>query len=244
MLMNRPAHPGREDGFALERCVIRGFSGDGIRVHEVLAFWMTACSVNHNGGDGLHYHGADGLINHNCFSGNRGAGIWAQEGTGSTTLNSNRIEWNRAGGLLASRAWNWTITGNCLDRSGGPALRFLPGHDGLSCYNMTVTGNTILRSAASAGLDLLDEAHARLEGCRGLVFSSNSLCAGVNDRAFSKEQGKQSPDMGLVIRDLDGSVISGNTLWQGSLKELIHDLGGHGERLVLRENVGSLGFLA
>ena len=79
----------------------------------------------------------------NWFSNNRGAGIRAVQGTGSSTFTANRIEWNRGGNMVVRNAWSWNITGNCFDRASGPSL-WLMGN----CHDFVITGNEFLRSGA------------------------------------------------------------------------------------------------
>ena len=52
--------------------------------------------------------------------------------------------------------------------------------------------------------------------------------------------GAWSPEHAMVFRDCAQTVIASNTMYQGALKSLVHDLGGHGEDFVQRDNVGSV----
>jgi len=229
----------REDFPAIERTMITGFTGDGIKMDNIWCFSIRGCAIGLNGGDGLKMSGADGYIIDTWISGNNGAGIRAQEGTGSTTITANRIEWNRGGGLLISAAWNYNITGNCIDRAWGPAIKLCPDPKRrLSCYNFTITGNTILRSGNVHAKDTLaeyDHANVWFEECGGLVFTGNSLSAGGDDGGT----GIVTPTYGMVLRGLIDSVVRNNVMFRGAEKQLIVDLGGHQNSLIL-DNVGSL----
>ena len=50
--------------------------------------------------------------------------------------------------------------------------------------------------------------------------------------------GRRSPEYALVIEKLKGCVIMGNTWWKGFLNEGIHDLGGHGDGVIIANNAG------
>ncbi len=233
-----------EDFPAIERSMVAHFSGHGLLMDDIWCFSLRGCAIGANHGDGLRMSGADGFIVDTWISGNCGAGIRAQEGTGSTTVTANRIEWNHSGGILCAAAWNWNITGNCIDRAGGAGIRLAPAgrpEEGPSCYGFTVTGNTILRCGAPlAGRKQVsphDTAGAVLEWCKGLVFSGNIINAGRNDAG---QGGDLTPEYGMVLGHLDGAVIRGNALWQGATKQLILDQGGHGGEVVIADNPGSL----
>ena len=44
----------------------------------------------------------------------------------------------------------------------------------------------------------------------------------------------------MVYRDLAETVISGNVMHRGALQELMVDLDGHGEGVVMKDNPGSV----
>lgn len=232
-----------EDFPAFERTMVSGFSGDGVRMDNIWCFSMRGCAIGTNHGDGLRMSGADGFISDTWISGNQGAGIRAQQGSGSTTVTANRIEWNRGGGILCAAAWNWNITGNCIDRAGGPGIQLAPAgrpEDGPSCHGFTVTGNTILRSGAPLwGRELIlphEAAGAYLDWCQGLVFTGNIINAGRDDAG----EGPLSPEYGLVLGNLRGAVVRNNVLWHGATRQLVLDLGGHGEEVLIGDNAGAL----
>ena len=50
-----------------------------------------------------------------------------------------------------------------------------------------------------------------------------------------------SPDYSIVVRRLASSVVKDNVMHEGSLKELLVDLGEHdAETVVIKDNVGTL----
>ena len=52
--------------------------------------------------------------------------------------------------------------------------------------------------------------------------------------------GAWSPSYGIVYKGLQDCVITNNVLYQGALRQLLVDLGGHGEGLVVKDNPGRL----
>jgi len=233
------ANPGKkeEDTPRIERCHVSHFTGDGIRLDPVWCFSIRGCEVIFNKGNGLGIRGWDGFILDNWFSGNGGSGIASIGVTASNTLTGNRIEWNRGGGIRILGGGHYNITGNYIDRSGGPGLALLPGEGGGPCNCITVTGNVIYRSGKPewTGGDEYESAHVRLEGGHGIVFVGNSLCVGQDDGG-----GVMSPRYSIVLRALKNAVVANNTMNIGSLKALVQDLGEHGEGVVIRDNVGNL----
>ena len=235
ILMDEFPEKKEEDTPRIERCHISRFTGDGIRLAPVWCFSIRGCEVIFNKGNALFVRGWDGFILDNWFSGNGGAGYLADGPNASITMTGNRIEWNAGGGIHVLGGSHYNITGNYIDRSGGPGIT-IRDRDGAPSFCFTVTGNVIYRSGkpewTAAGHD---SAHARFEGVHGLVFSGNSLCAGQDDGG-----GVMSPHYGIVLRALRHCVIKDNTLNIGALKELIVDLGGHEDGVIVKDNVGNL----
>jgi hypothetical protein len=225
-----------EDTPRIERCHISGFTGDGIRLDPVWCFSIRGCEIIFNQGHALWVKGWDGFILDNWFSGNGKAGYGAYEPNASITMTGNRIEWNHGGGIRVYGGSHYNITGNYIDRSGGPGISLLPRKDGAPCFAFTVTGNVIYRSGKPEWTsEDLDSAHVRFEECRGLVFSGNSLCLGQDDGS-----GKMSPRYGMVLRGLRNTIVKDNTLHIGALNELIKDQGGHADGVLIKDNVGSI----
>ena len=60
-------------------------------------------------------------------------------------MTGNRIEWNAHGGIRIPGGSHYNITGNYIDRSGGPGISLrCPRRAPCLCF--TITGNVIYRS--------------------------------------------------------------------------------------------------
>jgi len=225
-----------EDTPRIERCHISGFTGDGVRFDPVWCFSIRGCEVIYNGGNGLYVKGWDGFILDNWFSGNGGAGYCCDGPNASITMTGNRIEWNKNGGIRILGGSHYNITGNYIDRSGGPGISLRP-NDGTPSLCFTITGNVIYRSGKPdwTSNDPYESAHVRLEGCHGIVFSGNSMCVGQDDGG-----GVNSPEYGLVLRKLKNSIVKDNALHIGAMTRVIADLGEHEDGVIIKDNVGSL----
>ena len=227
----------QEDSPVIERCYISGFTGDGIHLSPVWCFSVRSCEIIFNQGNAMSVRGWDGFILDNWFSGNGGAGYASIGHHASVTMTGNRIEWNKGGGIVLHGGSHYNITGNYIDRSGGAGIALL-GKEGSPCLAMTVTGNVIYRSGKPEWTDQTDahaSTHVRIEGAHGVVFTGNSLCVGQDDGG-----GVNSPDYGIVLKSLQNSVVTNNTMHIGALKQLMCDLGEHGEGVVIRDNPGSI----
>ena len=75
----------------------------------------------------------------------------------------------------------------------------------------------------------------RGDGARGERRGGEGRRGGGRD---DRGRGEYTPAYGFILKNLDYSVVSGNTLHSGYLKEKILDLGGHGKEFVLKDNVG------
>ncbi len=237
ILVDKADYGKEEDTPRIERCRIAGFSGDGIRLERIWCFSVRHCMSSHNGGCGLRLRGWDGFILDNWFSGNREAGFGAYDENASTTVTGNRIEWNRAGGIVIHGGHHYNFGNNSVDRSGGPGISLLPRGD-RACQHTPVTGSCIWRSGKpkwQSG-DEHQSAQVRLECVRGLTFTGNTMMTGRDDNG----RGDYSPDYGIVYGCLENSILQGNVLHDGALKELLVGLGGHGPGVIVREHPGSL----
>jgi len=237
LIDKRDDYGGQEDAPRIERCKIGRFSGDGIRMNRIWCFSVRGCMVCFNGGNGLRVRGWDGFILDNWFSGNGQAGYGAYEENASITMTANRIEWNHAGGILLYGGNHYNITGNYIDRSGGPGISLLP-RNGTPCRHVTATGNVIYRSGAPQWRELgeHESSHVRFEQAWGLVFSGNAMTAGQDDGG----KGEWSPRCGIVYGGLKNAVIKDNTMHEGALGDLIVDLGDNGENVIVKDNVGTV----
>jgi hypothetical protein len=226
-----------EDTPRIERVHIANFTGDGIRLDPVWCFSVRGCEIIFNRGNALYVRGWDGFILDNWFSGNFGAGYMSDAANASITMTGNRIEWNQNGGIRILGGSHYNITGNYIDRSGGPGISLRPNGDTPSlCF--TVTGNVIYRSGKPEHTDANDpyeSCHARLEGCHGLIFTGNSMCVGQDDG-----YGSNSPEYGIVVKNLGNSVVKDNAMHIGALTQLFVDQGEHNGGVIIADNVGSI----
>jgi hypothetical protein len=236
ILVDKPEYK-TEDAWRIERCQIGWFSGDGVRLSRIWCYSIRHSMLCFNKGDGLSQRGWDGFLLDNWFSGNGRAGYAAREENAAMTVTGNRIEWNREGGLISHCGNSYNITGNYFDRSGGPAIALL-GTEQEACSRFTITGNIISRSGAPwRELAKHDSAQVRFERGRGIVFTGNSMNVGRDDG----NKGEWSPRCGIVYGHLENCVIKDNVMHRGALEELVVDLGGHGEGVIVKDNPGSLG---
>src|ERR1700739_2485451 len=233
----RTGYGKHEDGFRIDTCQVARFSGSGMNLNKVWCFSVRHCEMMENRGDGMALHGWDGFLLDNWFSGNGRAGFAAREENASVTFTAKRGAWNGDGTVLIAGGDGYQITGNFFDRAGtvGIALR----KNTRSCVQVAITGNFIKRS----GKMVKDNAHEAsesaqvvIEGGAGISFTGNVLQAGRDDG----NAGMWSPANGIVYGGLKDCVIANNTLFEGALRELMVDLGGHGEGVVVRDNPGSL----
>jgi hypothetical protein len=226
-----------EENARIERCHITGFTGDAMHFDAAWCYIVRHCQAIYNRGHALSVRGWDGTILDNMFSGNGGAGFLAHDPNASGTLTGNRIEWNAGGGIRIEGGGTYNITGNWIDRSGGPGIALMPRPGPVPCNNIAITGNVINRSGKpeTTGSDDLDSTHVRIEEAHGVAFVGNTMCVGQDDGG-----GVFSPRYGMVLRGLKNCVIANNVMNIGAVKELVHDLGGHGEGVVIRDNVGNL----
>jgi Pectate lyase superfamily protein/Right handed beta helix region len=230
----RTAYGKHEDGFRIDTCQVVRFSGSGMNLNKVWCFSVRHCEMMSNRGDGMTLHGWDGFLLDNWFSGNGRAGFAAREENASVTFTANRVEWNGEENFVIAGGDGYQITGNFFDRAGtvGIALR----KNSRSCVQVAITGNFIKRSGKLAKAETHESAQVVMEGGAGITFTGNVLQAGRDDG----NAGIWSPAYGMVYGGLQDCVIANNTLHEGSLRELIVDLGGHGNGVVVKDNPGSV----
>ena len=234
IFLNKADYGDREDAFRIERCQVAHFSGDGVNLTRAWCFSIRHSMLAYNKGDGLSLRGWDGFLLDNWFSGNQRAGFGAREENASMTLTGNRLEWNGQENILITGGDGYQITGNFLDRAGtcGIALR----NSNESCSQMTITGNFIKRSGKLANPESHDSAQISIEGARGVTCVGNNLQAMRDDN----NRGPWSPSYGIVYKAVQDCVISNNVLYEGALRQLIVDLGGHGEGVIVKDNPGRI----
>lgn len=225
-----------EDTFTIEKCKIKAFTGDGIRLDGVWLFTVRHNMICGNGKNGLWVHGWDGFVLDNWFSGNKGAGYYAGKPNASVTMTANRIEWNGGGGIVIHGGNHYNITGNYVDRSGKAAICLLNRGDECCSY-ITITGNVLYRNGAPNWGEPqgYENSHIYLQNVNGLVCTSNSMNVGRNDNNV----GVWSPEYAIVYGQLKNGVIKDNVMHNGSLKELIVNLGNN-KNVIEKDNIGNL----
>ncbi len=228
----RTGYGKHEDGFRIDTCQVARFSGSGMNLNKVWCFSVRHCEMMANRGDGMTLHGWDGFLLDNWFSGNGRAGFAAREENASVTFTANRVEWNHEENFVIAGGDGYQITGNFFDRAGtvGIALR----KNSRSCVQVAITGNFIKRSGKMAKADTHESAQVVMEGGAGITFTGNVLQSGRDDG----NAGVWSPANGIVYGGLKDCVVANNTLFEGALRELMVDLGGHGEGVVVKDNPG------
>ena len=235
IFLDKPDYGKEEDTFRIERSKVARFSGDAVNLTRVWCFSIRQSMLAFSKGDGVRCLGWDGFIIDNWFSGNRGAGFGGRGVAASLTMTGNRIEWNREAGILLAAGNHINITGNYIDRCGGSGIAITSAGDRQSKH-ITVTGNVIYRSGKWSKLDTLENCHVRLEGAAGITCVGNSLVVGRDDGG----KGNRSPSYGVVCQGLENAIIKDNVLHDGALKTLVHDLGGHRDGVIVRDNPGRL----
>jgi hypothetical protein len=234
ILLDKPDYGKEEDAFRIDQCQVMRFSGAGVNLVRVWCFSIRHSMIAYSASDGVRCKGWDGFVLDNWFSGNGGCGF---EGTGtaSITITGNRIEWNRAAGILLAGASHYNVTGNYLDRSGTSAIAVLP-HEKSESKVVSITGNVVYRSGKWAKPETHESSHLRLENAHGVVCSGNALAVGRDDGG----RGQWSPSYGIICKELENSIVKDNVLHDAALRELVLDLGGHKEGAVVRDNPGRL----
>ena len=237
VMIDKGDYGSEEDTIRIERCRISGFAGDGVHLGRIWVFTLRGCMISHNGGSGLWVRGWDGFVLDNWLSGNGGAGYLAEEENSSVTLTANRIEWNRAGGIVLRGGSHYNVTGNYIDRSGGCGIHLI-ARDGHPCQHLSITGNVIYRSGRPGWRELGDHesAHARFEGASGLTFTGNVMTVGRDDGG----KGHWSPRFGIVYDRLQSAIIKNNVLHAGALEKLLVDLHDNRENVMVADNIGTL----
>jgi hypothetical protein len=231
--------PGEETTIRIERCRVDAFSGCGLMLRRIWCFSLRHNMISHNGQDGIWLQGWDGFILDNWLTGNGVAGLGAYEKTSAVTFTANRVEWNHGAGLDIRGGNHYNITGNYFDRQGGPGLDISSTEENAP-HQITANGNTFYRNGKpSRCTGGTASAQIRCVDAHGIVITSN-VCEVAADDAGTGETDPVSPDYGIVYRGLRESIIKDNCLSRGALKELLHDLGDHGDQLIVKDNIGSL----
>jgi parallel beta-helix repeat protein len=243
---------GCEQYICIEDCRINHFSGSGIRLERCWVFSVRKCLIMFNGEHGIDAtSGYDGWIIDCQLTANGGNGLFArgsalenmpqQEkdalkffGTASIMVTANRIEWNKTGGIVLSGANSMQITGCSIDHNFGPGIELKN-----STAN-TISGN-VLRSNGVERQDDGDKcSQIILTNCKGTSVTGNSLWGW-----FTRKEAKFSypyPYYGIIVKNLEGCIISQNSLYHSSSKEGVVDYGGNastyiGQNMYVKPNI-------
>lgn len=229
-LNNREAFSKKEDSIVIDDCKIAEFSGHGIYLLRIWLFIIRHSHCYGNGGSGVQIYGWDGFVTDNQLSGNGGHGFGCETCGATVMFTANRVEWNRGYGLYLCGGDAWNVTGNSFDRNWGAGLCAL----GMSAT--TVTGNLFRRCGKDSHQLAEGErsCHVRLENCNGLTLCANVFRAGRDDGG----KGIFTPQIGMIIKGMSYSVVSGNALSRGYMDQMIIDQGEHGPDFLLKDNVG------
>lgn len=226
---------GEEDSLVVDHCDVKAFSGDGLHLEHVWAFSVRHSMLASNTGAGLFADGWDAFILDNEISGNRGGGIVGGACFASMTCTSNRIEWNRVGGVVLPSGNVHQITGNYFDRSFGPAL-LLGEMAGVE--HLSVTGNVFYRNGAYREeiplSDFKHSTHIYMKNCKGVVIVGNTYRVGRDDNG----RGYDSPNYAFVIENCKECIIRENAYHHGVLRDFMLQLGDNSTCLI-SDNVGS-----
>jgi hypothetical protein len=232
IFLDKPDSGNQEDTFRIERCQVRGFTGDGLHLSHAWCFSVRHSMFAFNGGDGLCLRGWDGFISDNWFSGNKRAGFAAREENASITFTGNRIEGNGEENVLITKGNSYQFTGNFFDGAGKCGIALLA-----RCAQMTMTGNYFRHSGRLADVNSYDSAHIRIEEAAGIVCTGNDLHGGRD----AGNVGIWSPAYGIVYKDLENCVIANNVLHLGAMRQLLIDQGSkQNEGVIIQNNPGSL----
>ncbi|GAA4934432.1 hypothetical protein GCM10023314_03580 [Algibacter agarivorans] len=233
---------GCEQYICIEDCRINHFTGSGIRLERCWVFSVRKCLIMFNGEHGIDAtSGYDGWIIDCQLTANEGNGLFArgsapedmpQEeknalrffGTASIMVTANRVEWNKTGGIVLSGSNSMQITGCSIDHNFGPGIELKN-----STAN-TITGNVF----RSNGVEREDDgdmcSQIILKNCKGTSITGNSLWGW-----FGRKEAKFSapyPYYGIIIKDLEGCVISQNAMYHSSSKAGVLDYGGNSNTII------------
>ncbi len=193
----------------VDSCKIGCFSGDGIRFLRAGCFSIRHSQIHLNRGSGLRANAWDGFLLDNWFSGNGHYGVYAADNdcNSAYTFTSNRIEWNKFGGVRIDRGDKWNITGNYFDRNYGPGLEI--GYHNYTGH-CTVTGNFFNRNGVSQGMNFYSEhqkSHIWCKNANNLTITGNSFLRGWDDNGA----GDYCPDFVAVFKNCTQTVFTANS---------------------------------
>lgn len=203
------------------------FSGTGIRLAGVHGFALRRSLIIKNQSHALDCAGSkDGSIMDNQLAYNLGAGLYACHenedgtvtGTSGLLVTANRIEGGYPGGVYLCNSRLCTITGNSFDGCRGAAITLI------QCASCTLTGNMSRIHGMTRERD--ENCHYRIDGGTSLTISGNTFWCWYA-LILRSEATSTGPFFGMILKDLDHCIVTGNAMHECCSEELIHSLGGH-----------------
>ena len=229
---------GKEDTPTIDDCRIGNFTGNGLHFEHIWCFSVRHCMLCFCGGAGLYMDGCDAFILDNWISANRQGGLLRGPSISTMTCTGNRVEWNSRGGFIIPGGDALNITGNCFDRSFGPALELGSAENTVDMA--AITGNVFRRSGAlSVNMSFENPDHAchlLMKNCAGITVIGNTMRTGMDDN----DKGIMTPDFAMIVEDCEYCTIKDNTMHLGALKELLV-LRGNLSTCIIKDNIGTVG---
>jgi parallel beta-helix repeat protein len=228
-------HAGCDQYICIEDCRVHNFSGSGIRLERCWVFSVRRCLIMYNGEHGVDCTGGyDGWIIDCQLTANRGAGLFARGhapegmdeeekaaikffGTASVMVTANRVEWNRQGGIILNGSNSMQITGCSIDHNFGPGIMITN-----STAN-TVSGCMVRSNGVDREGDMCSQ--ILLQDCKGTAVTGNTIWGWFTRREYTDDF--SYPYYGIIVKNLEGSVVSQNALYHSSSREGVLDYGGH-----------------
>jgi len=226
-----------EQYICIEDCRINYFTGSGIKLERSWVFSIRKCLIMFNGQHGIDATGGyDGWIIDCQLTANKLNGLYAKGsppddmpqseidairffGTASIMFTANRVEWNKTGGIVLNGSNSMQITGCSIDHNFGPGLVLN------NSTSNTVTGNIFRSNGVERENDGDQCSQIIVKNSKGTTVTGNSLWGW-----FGRKEAKFSapyPYYGIIIKDLEGCVVSQNAMYHSSSKEGVLDYGGH-----------------
>lgn len=233
---------GSEQYICVEDCRINYFTGSGIKLERSWVFSIRKCLIMFNGEHGIDASGGyDGWIIDCQLTANEETGLFArgvapedmpQEekeairffGTASIMVTANRVEWNKTGGIVLNNSNSMQITGCSIDHNFGPGIELTN-----STAN-TIIGNKVRSNGVERQNDGDQCSQIILKNCRGTSVTGNTLWGW-----FGRKEAKFTvpyPYYGIIVKDLEGCVVSQNAMYHSSSKEGVLDYGGHSNTII------------
>ena len=233
------SHLGKEQNLVIDDCMIKKFSGSGIRLEKTWVFAIRHSLIAYNQLSGIDGSASyDGWILDNQITGNKRGGLYATN-FATVTITANRIEWNRLGGIVLEGSADSIQICNCtFDRNFGPGIEFnLTPWKGAGAAG-AINGNIFRRNGYQCEKEPEASVHLYLRHVRGIAVTGNSFCGAPHPQDVRLKH-PPSPLNGILLDGLVESVVANNSLYKAAIQKLIIDKGGHTDT-VIRDNPGSL----